>query len=255
MSEKITVETVRSTAWIMLTDEKNLNAFSSKMVDELEDAVRKVENMEDIHVVVIGGTGRAFIAGADIKLMQNLSPMEAHEYAERTYRIYNLIENSKKCYIAMVNGYAFGAGFELSLACDFRIGSEKASFQLPEVSLGIIPGGGGTQKLVRFVGEGRAKELILLGKRIDAATALSYGLLTEVTSHEKLTERTTELAERLCRNSSVGVAMAKRAVNAARNIHVDEGVSFERQSFAICFSEEDQKRLMMAFANNGKKNQ
>lgn len=248
----IEVKTEGKLAWIKLKYEKSLNAFSSNLLREFKEKLLEMESSDNVQVVIISGTGKSFIAGADIKEMQDMSPKEAFDYASATCELYTIIENSSKCYIAMLNGYTFGAGTEFALACDLRIASSKASFMLPEVSLGIIPGGGGTQKLMRIIGEGRAKEMIFLGDRIDADTAYRYGLLTEVAPPEELEERTEALAGKVLRNSPVGIAMAKKAINKGRNMGLEEGLIFERQAFALCFSEDDQKKLMKAFANKSK---
>ena len=237
---------------IVLKNHENLNALSPQMVGELTEAVVQTEKEEDIRVVIITGSGKAFVAGADIRYMKNLKPGEAQCFAAATCELYRRIETSSKIYIAAINGFALGGGLELALACDIRLASTAAAVGLPEVGLGIIPGGGGTQRLPRLIGEGKALELILTGARIDAEEAYRLGIVNRLTEPEELEAAAVTLAEKILKRGPKAVSYAKEAVKWGTQMDMTSAVAFENHLFGLCFAEEEQKEGMAAFLEKRK---
>jgi enoyl-CoA hydratase len=207
---------------------------------------------DSIRVVVLTGAGdKAFIAGADIaEFAQRTAITQREVMLERS--LFNAIDSFSKPIIAMINGYCLGGGCEVALACDLRIASEKASFGQPEINLGIIPGGGGTQRLTRLVGEGKAMEMILTGEIIDAQTALIIGLVNHVVPADQLESRTLEIANRIAEKSPIALRLAKEAVKIASRSNLDEGLRREVDLFALCFSSADKDEGVSAFLEKRK---
>jgi len=244
---RILLEKRGGIAVISLNDPDKLNAFSVEILRELLGVVRELEADAAVRVVIVTGVGKAFVAGADIGHMRGLNALEAIEYAADTTDVYDVISRSGKVYIAAVNGFALGGGAEFALACDMRIASAKAKFGLPEVSLGILPGGGGTQRLPRLVGSAKAMELILTGKIIGAEEALRIGLVNQVVEPEALMDTAFEMAEAILKNAPIAVALAKECIVQSGQLPLEEGICFEKKLFGLCFSTEDQKEGMAAF--------
>ena len=231
---------------------ENLNALSTNLINEFENSINQIEKERDTNVVIITGSGKSFVAGADISFMKELQPLEAAEYSVRTTNVFKMIENSKKIYIAAINGYALGGGCELILYCDFRIASKNAKIGLPETSLGIIPGAGGTQKLARLIGLAKAKEMILLGEIINADNAMNIGLVNYVVDGDKLIDKAYEIADRIQKNSSVALGYAKEAIVRGLDMDTSSGLNLEKNLFSLCFSYQDQKEGMTAFIEKRK---
>jgi len=244
---RILLEKRGGIAVISLNDPDKLNAFSVETLRELLCVVRELETDAAVRVVIVTGVGKAFVAGADIGHMRGLNALEAIEYATDTTDVYDVIGRSKKVYIAAVNGFALGGGAEFALACDIRVASAKAKFGLPEVSLGILPGGGGTQRLPRLVGSAKAMELILTGKIIAADEALRIGLVNQVTEPEALMDTAFDMAAAIVKNAPIAVALAKECIVQSGQLPLEEGIGFEKKLFGLCFSTEDQKEGMAAF--------
>lgn len=223
---------------------ESLNALNMTVLEELDGILDEISE-EDIKVLIITGAGRAFVAGADISEMINMNPEGAEEFSKMGQRVFSRIENLKIPVIAAISGYALGGGCELASACDIRIASEKAKFGQPEVNLGIIPGFGGTQRLRRIVGEGKAKELIFTGAIIDANEALRIGLVNKVVPSEKLMEEAKAMAVTIMEKGPFAIKHAKKAIGAG---------TFELESklFGECFKTEDQKEGMKAFIEKRK---
>jgi enoyl-CoA hydratase len=201
-----------------------------------------------VKVVIITGAGKkAFIAGADIAAMSTMSSIEALQFAVAGKETVSRIEAMSKPVIAAVNGLALGGGCELAMACDFRVAASSAVFGHPEINLGIIPGNGGTQRLTRLVGISKAKEIIMLGEMIAAERALQIGLVHQVVESEKLMTEAIQLAQKLAQKAPVALAMAKRSIRRAAGSDTEEGLDFELNCFANCFSTQDQKEGMKAF--------
>lgn len=207
---------------------------------------------DSVRVVILTGAGdKAFIAGADIaEFAQRTAIGQREVMLERT--LFNAIDGFPKPIMAMVNGYCLGGGCEVALACDIRIASEKASFGQPEINLGIIPGGGGTQRLTRLVGEGKSMEMILTGEIIDAQTAFSIGLVNHVVAADQLETRTLEIANRIAEKSPIALRLAKEAIKIASRSNLDEGLRREVDLFALCFSSEDKDEGVKAFLEKRK---
>ena len=232
---------------ITLNNPQVLNALTDEQIAEMEAAFKEINADPEIRVAIITGSGKAFIAGADIKGMSKMVPEDALELAARTTSMHEQIIHSRKPWIAAINGYALGGGLELALCCDIRIASEKAKLGLPETGLGIFPGGGGTQYLPRLVGAGKAKELIFTGDKIDAAEALRINLVNKVVPAEELMDAAMEMAKKIAKNSSMGIAYARDAIDEGYEIGLDAGLRYEIRMFSLCFATEDQKEGMAAF--------
>jgi enoyl-CoA hydratase len=224
-----------------------MNALNAAVRKALVTNLAELEADPDVRVVVLTGAGdKSFIAGADIGEFKDRTAVEQYRSMQEG-NIYSAMENFSKPIIAMINGYCLGGGCELAMACDIRIASDRARFGQPEVNLGIIPGGGGTQRLPRLVGEGQAMRLILSGEIIKAVEALRIGLADEVVEGDELKERTLELAGRIASKSPVALQAAKESILASRRMPLDEGLKFERAWFALLFSTEVKEEGVGAF--------
>ena len=228
------------------------NALNIKTREEGAALLDELREDASIGVVVITGAGdKAFIAGADIaEFADRTAMMQRDVMTARS--LFNAIDTFPKPIIAMVNGYCLGGGCELALACDIRLASETASFGQPEINLGIIPGGGGTQRLTRLVGEGKAMEMILTGDMIDARTAFEIGLVNQVVPAAQLEAKTMEIANRIADKSPIALSLAKEAVKLASRSSLDEGLRREVDLFALCFSTEDKDEGVRAFLEKRK---
>ena len=224
-----------------------LNALSSEVLHELDQAIDIIDKDEEIHIVILTGEGRAFVAGADIKEMKDMDVFQAREFADCGLNVFRKIELMEKPIIAAVNGFALGGGCELSMCCDIRIASEKAKFGQPEVGLGIIPGFAGTQRLSRLVGMGRAKELIFTTDMINAEEAYRIGLVNKVVSADQLMEEALNMANKIVGKGQIAVRFAKTSINRGMETDIETGMVIERDLFGLCFSTEDQKEGMEAF--------
>lgn len=250
--ETILVEKRESVAILTINRPDKLNALSSKVHAEGVDALDALRKDTEIRVVIITGAGeKSFIAGADIsEFAGQTSITQRNVFHEKSF--FNSIDTFPKPVIAMINGFCLGGGCELALACDIRLASEKARFGQPEINLGIIPGGGGTQRLTRLVGEGKSMEMILTGDMIDAQTALQLGLVNHVFSVEELEAKTMEMATKIAEKSPIALQMAKEAVKLASRSNLDEGLRREVDLFAICFSTADKEEGVSAFLEKRK---
>ncbi|WP_353892751.1 short-chain-enoyl-CoA hydratase [Proteinivorax hydrogeniformans] len=231
---------------------KALNALNQELLSELNIAIEKITENADIKALLITGEGKSFVAGADISQMLDKSPEEARNFAVLGMDVFRKIELMEIPVIAAINGFALGGGCELALACDIRIASEKAKFGQPEVTLGITPGFGGTQRLPRTVGEAKAKELIFTGDMIDAETAQNIGLVNNVVEADALLEESLKMAKKIASYSSIPVKYSKAAINRGMQMDIDSAMELEKDLFALCFASEDQKEGMAAFVNKRK---
>jgi 3-hydroxypropionyl-coenzyme A dehydratase len=261
-----------------------LNAMNTDVISELSRTIDILAADETIKVVIITGAGeRSFCAGADISYMVNIDPMQAEKYATSAQAVINKIERLDKPVIAAVNGFALGGGCELSMACDIRIASSNAKIGQPEVTIGIPPGWGGTQRLMRLVGPAKAKEMIFTGKMVTADEAASIGLVNKVVSvgasdnlppealkgdaaaekaraaevakilNKKLMEECLALAKEITKNSFTAVKVSKMLVNRGMDSDLETGLRLEIYGWALCFAHEDRQKMMSAFLNKGKK--
>ncbi len=224
-----------------------LNALNKEVFDELEQVLNEVYISEEIRSVIITGAGeKSFVAGADISELVKLNVSEAKLVAERGQKIFQRIEDCTKPIIAVVNGFALGGGCELAMACHFRIASPNAKFGQPEVNLGLIPGYGGTQRLVQLIGKGRAIELLISGNMIDADTALQYGLVNAIVPQPELLEKAVAILNKINTKAPYAIAKCIEAANAVYN-ETKNGFSIELDGFANCFATEDMKEGTSAF--------
>ena len=228
------------------------NALNIKTREEGAALLDQLRDDDSVGVVVFTGAGdKAFVAGADIGEFAGRTAITQREVMTAR-SLFTAIDTFPKPVIAMINGYCLGGGCELALACDIRIASQNASFGQPEINLGIIPGGGGTQRLTRLVGEGKAMELILTGEIIDANTAFAIGLVNHVVPADQLQTKTLEIASRIADKSPIALQLAKEAVKIASKSNLDEGLRREVDLFALCFSTEDKNEGVSAFLEKRK---
>ncbi|MCD8225106.1 MAG: enoyl-CoA hydratase-related protein [Clostridiales bacterium] len=217
-----------------------LNALNSAVLADLDAAVDDVAADPEVRVVVFTGEGKSFISGADINEMDGCIGLEIVEYSRRGVEVFRKIEKMTKPTIAAVNGYAFGGGFEFVLCTDIRIANEKAKLRLPEVTLGIVPGFNGTQRLPKCVGMSKAKEIIFTGKMLTAADALELGILNKVVPVDKLMEETYAMAAQIADNSASAISLVKAAMTAGEEMDIDIGKNIELGYMAACFGTPDQ---------------
>lgn len=246
--ENVTMEIKDGIATVTINRPKQLNALNVATIKDLSDVFDEIKKNDEIKGILLTGSGdKAFVAGADIAQMRNFGVREARDFAERGQTTFSKIEDLPKPVIAVVNGYALGGGLELAMSCDIIIASEKARFGQPEVKLGVIPGFGGTQRLVRRVGMHLAKELIFSGEMITAERAAAMNLVNTVYPPAKVMEKATELLRTILANGPIAISMAKSAINGGADQTISIGFLIERDSFAQCFASEDQKEAMGAF--------
>jgi len=227
---------------------ERLNALDSGTLTMLLGVFEELARDESVRAVVLTGAGdRAFIAGADIVEMKEKEPAQALAFARLGQTVCAAIEAAPQPVIAAINGYALGGGCEIALACDIRLASERAVLGQPEVTLGVPPGWGGTQRLPRLIGAGLARELIYTGRRVGAEEALRIGLVNAVVPADELLDRAHELARTIARNAPVAVRLAKEAIRRGLDVDLDAGLVLEAQAFALAFSTADQKEGMTAF--------
>lgn len=239
-------------AIITVDREKALNALNKQALQEIIAAADMV-NPDEVRCVIITGAGKkAFVAGADIREMKDISQEEGRELAILGNACMRAVETIPVPTIAAVNGYALGGGCELACACDIRIGSENAVFGQPETGIGITPLFGGTQRLPRIVGLGKAKEIIFSGLRIDAQESKRIGLLNEVYSIEELMDKAMEMARKITANAPIGVRRAKAAINEGMQVGIEEAMQIEIGHAAVCFGTQDQHNAMNAFVEKRK---
>lgn len=241
--ETVKVEREQSTLWIVLNRTHRLNSFNDVLLEELGDALDTAEKDPSVKCVVIMGDGdRAFSAGADLTMFGKVTPVKAEEFSRLGQRVFGKIEEMSKPVIAAINGFALGGGLELAMACDFRIAAEHAELGNPEISLGLIPGWGGTQRLVRLIGLPRAKEIIMVpGLKLKADEALKIGLVNKVVHYEKLKEEASTLAQKLCDGPPVAMKYAKQALNYGTQVPLEAGLRMEASMMGLTFSTEDLK--------------
>lgn len=248
MVSHLLVSVTQGVACITFNRPESMNAMSSQMLTQLEDAVTRLASDPLVRGVILTGSGeRAFMAGGDISMLVDLDSIGADALSGRAQRVCHMMESSGKPFIAAVNGYAVGGGCELALACDFRICSQKAYFGLPEIKIGTIPGFGGTQRLPRLIGSGRALEMIMSGEPVDAETAYRIGLVNRVVEGDQLLSTAQSLIHACSRHSLAVLALAKQSLHCGMSLPLSEGLALERQLFAQSFSTEDRHEGMQAF--------
>ncbi|WP_201318625.1 enoyl-CoA hydratase/isomerase family protein [Paenibacillus sp. EPM92] len=249
----IRLENNSGLATIVLDRPETLNAINDAVLDELDQAFTMLERDDQARVVMItGGGDKAFVAGGDIAAMRQMSVLEGEKFVYRGQEVLKKIEDSRKVVIAALNGYTLGGGMELALACDIRIASEKAKLGLPEVCIGLYPGWGGTQRLVRLVGKGITKELVFTGERLSAEEAKELGLVNKVVKHEELLPYCRTLADKIIANSPIAVMQAKKAINQGSEISLDQALVLEAEAWLVNFSTEDRVEGLTSFLEKRK---
>lgn len=232
---------------IKIAREEYLNSLNEEVLKELDMAIDIIKKDEEIYVGIITGQGRAFVAGADIEAMKDMNFEEARRFSKTGNDLFRKIENCEKPIIAGINGFCLGGGLEIAMSCDIRIASTKSKFGQVEVNLGILPGFGGTQRLSRIVGIGKAKELIYSAQIIKAEDALNINLVNKVTSHETLLEECIDMAKLIASKGQLAVRYAKNAINKGYEIDIDNAINLESYLFGLCFASYDQEEGMSAF--------
>ncbi len=249
MTEVVLREDAGRVAILTVDRPDKLNALNQQVRDEMLAHLEAIETDDGIGAVVVTGSGeKSFIAGADIGEFEGRSPFDQRE-AMASPRVFDVMASFPKPVIAMVNGFCLGGGCELAMSCDLRIASETARFGQPEIKLGLIPGGGGTQRLPRLVGMGHAMRLILSGDMLPAAEAKEIGLVEMVVPAAELREKTLELAGKIASMSPLTLKVAKQALRASEKLSIEDGIAYERDLFCLCFSTEDKEEGVDAFLN------
>jgi enoyl-CoA hydratase len=232
---------------VSINREKVLNALNNETINELLNFFRQSWKDDSIGCVIVTGMGKAFIAGADIKELAACDVTKAVKTSRIGHYLMRTIEEFPHPVIAAINGFALGGGCELAISCDIRLASEKAKLGQPEVNLGIIPGYGGTQRLARLVGRGKAKQLVFSGAMIDAAEAYRIGLVDEVYPPEELMGKAMELAKLIASKGPVAVSLAKESINHGLDVNLKAGCDFEKNSFGVVYGSSDAKEGLAAF--------
>jgi enoyl-CoA hydratase len=240
-------------AFVTINREDALNAFNYDTLKELQDTVEKIRVNPAVRIVIFTGAGdKAFSVGADLKERKSLSNEEVKRNIYKINEVFNAIDQLPQPTIALMNGYAFGGGMELALACDFRIVAEKTLLGLTETSLAIIPGAGGTQRLPRLIGQAKALELILTARRIPSEEAYQFGLVTQVVPREKLMDTAVEWANMILQNGPIGVQQAKFAIKHGMNADLATGLQIERKAYEVTIPTEDRIEALQAFSEKRK---
>ncbi|WP_102346560.1 enoyl-CoA hydratase-related protein [Bacillus sp. Marseille-P3661] len=244
---------IESNVAVVTINRPPMNPLNTTVFSELSTLMAELDTNKAVRAVILTGSGeKAFVAGADIYQMMTLSTIGMMEMNKISRTVFSQIENLSKPVIAAINGLTLGGGLELALVCDFRITSEKARFAFPEIGLGIIPGGGGTQRLQRIVGQGIAKELLFFGEMFDAQRALDINLVHKVVPVEEVLQTAKEWAAKLAEKPVIALRLLKTAVNTGANVDLESGLSIESACFGNAFATEDRKEGMQAFAEKRK---
>jgi len=244
----IQVEKKEEVAIVRINRPEKLNAMNLDVIKEMGSIMEQLDRDDSVKVVIVTGTGeKAFSAGADIEYMSKISPLEAEQYALTGHDTLNRIANLNKPVIAAVNGYALGGGCELALSCDIRVASKNASMGQPEVTIGICPGWGGTQRLMRVIGPARAKDLIFTGRRISADEAFQMGLVNKVVELPQLMDECMNVAKQIAKNSAIAVRVSKTLLNRGMDSDINTGLKLEIFGWTVCFTHPDREQRMTAF--------
>ena len=246
--KNVQLEVADQIATVTIDRPKALNALNTETLSELKECFSELEKQKDVRVVILtGGGNKSFVAGTDISEMVNATPAEGRAMSLLAMEAFNKLENMPQVTIAAVNGYALGGGCEIAMSCDIRIVAENAVFGQPECGLGIIPGFGGTQRLARLIGKGRAKELIFTCDRIDAQEAYRMGLANKVVPADQLMRACQEMAGRILSKGSYAVSIAKSMINAGMDMDLNNALKMEADAFGFTFSTHDKEEGMTAF--------
>lgn len=236
-----------STALVTFDRSDALNAVDAVMLDELDRVLQLLERDDTVRVIVLTGAGRAFVGGGDIAHMAAIGPDEGERFVYRGQSLLRRLERLPSVTVAAINGFALGGGLEIALACDLRVAAESAELGLPEVTVGVIPGWGGTQRLARLVGRGVAKDLVLTGRRISATEALALGVVNRVVPAAAVLETCRDLAATIVRNSFLAVRQAKKAIDAGADLGLDQALVVEAEAWLVNFCSADRVEGLRAF--------
>ena len=250
--QSVTLDAADGIATLTVNRPEKLNALNAATMSELGLAIDEIRTRNDISAAIVTGAGKAFIAGADISELANENPVSARELAVRGQGIFRSFERSRKPIIAAVNGFALGGGCELALACHIRIASDQAKFGQPEVKLGTAPGYGGTQRLARLIGKGRALQLLLTGETIDAAEALRIGLVNKVVAPDALLSSATEMLKAILANGPLAVAACIEVVNLGLEMPLESALALEATHFGLLAATSDMREGTKAFLEKRK---
>jgi enoyl-CoA hydratase len=250
--ETIKLEKKENIAYLSLNRPKVRNAFNQTMINEILDALGQVDTDYESRILIITGEGKAFQAGADIAELKKMSPILLLRWNEGVVRINAGLEKLRQPVIAAINGPAIGGGLELAISCTFRIMAESAVLGLPEVKLGIIPGTGGTQRLPRLIGKGRAAQMLFTGETIDAQEAFNIGLVNKVVKDGQAVKASEELAIKINKNAPIAVEMIKDAMEIGKDLPMEHAVQHSQKNCVICFSTKDMQEGMTAFLEKRK---
>lgn len=251
--QNVRVEVRDGVAFVTVSRPKALNALNDATHDDLRTAFEALRDAADVKAAVLTGEGeKAFVAGADITELAEMTPLQAKAASAKGQHVFSTIERCGKPVVAAINGFALGGGLELALACHVRLASENARLGLPEVTLGLIPGYGGTQRLARLIGVGRAMALTLTGDMIDAATAERYGLVHQVLPADELLAAAEKLARKIASRGPVAVRLATEAIVDGAGMDLDDGLRLEQDLFGLAFSTEDMREGTQAFLEKRK---
>lgn len=251
--QTIIYEKESSIGTVILNRPKSMNALNSIVFKELRILLSEIERDETVKVVIVRGNEDFFAAGADLSEIERIaSSVEAHLFFKDAQIVYNSLESLEKPVIAAISGFALGGGCELALSCDFRIAAENAKFGLPELKVGLIPGGGGTQRLPRLIGAGLAKELIFTGDFIDAGEAYRIGLVNKIFPTSSLMEEVRKIAGKIARQPGVALKAAKLSINSGINMDIKSAAEYEARCFEMLFSTSDRKEGTRAFVEKRK---
>ncbi|MDK6971788.1 enoyl-CoA hydratase/isomerase family protein [Streptococcus constellatus] len=253
MRKTVLLEVKNRIGYITINRPEALNALSSQVLTDFNDVLDQVEQSEEIRVVIVTGTGeKAFVAGADIKEMDLMSPIQAFEYMTFANNTFTRLSDLRQPTIAVLNGYALGGGMELALSTDIRIGYEKTVVGFPEVGLGIIPGFAGTQRMSRLIGTSRTKELIFTARTVKGQEAYELGILNKLVSAEELLTSAEELATAMMKNAPLAVEKAKHVIQIGSELPLKNAIRLETEAEALLFSTEDKVEGMHAFVEKRK---
>ena len=252
--ENVLIEKNGKIGIVTVNRPQQMNSMNSLTRSELAEAFNFLENDKDIAVILLTGSeGKAFIAGADIKEFLNQT-LETEKQLEEDWIVTTIISNLKKPVIAVIDGFCLGGGLELAMSCDLRIASDRSKLGQPEINIGIIPGAGGTQRLTRLIGEGRAMEMILTGRMITAEEAFSYGIINFVYDSDDLMDEAIQIANTIGEKSKYAVERAKKSVKAVSEMNLKDGLKLEREMFIECLNSEDGREGITAFIEKRKPN-
>jgi enoyl-CoA hydratase len=252
-AEKVLFEKEGHLAYVTLNRPDELNCFDYEMLEQLESILDEIRFDKEIRCVIFTGAGeRSFSTGADLKERRTMSEAQVRQFIYKIRSVFDMVEELPQPTIAAINGFSFGGGFELALACDFRYAVDSAKLGMTEVSWAIIPGAGGTQRLPRLIGEAKAKELILTARKIDAATAEQLGILNGVTTREDLLAKCRELAEEIMQNGPLAVMQAKYAIHYGMGVDLKTGLKIETKAYEVIIPTKDRIEALNAFSEKRK---